>query len=107
MTTLAEVENDVEGSRFLIRKDGEIAELTYSEIGKQILLKHTEVPKSLRGGGMAGTLAHAALEYARSQNFKVIPVCPYVIAYLAKHPEYQSLVKGQFVPSAAPKEEIG
>jgi len=104
--TTSEVENNVQGSRFLIRKDGETAELTYSQIGKQILLKHTEVPKSLRGGGIAGTLAHAALEYARSQNLKVIPVCPYVIAYLAKHPEYQSLVKGQFVPGATPKEEM-
>jgi predicted GNAT family acetyltransferase len=95
----------VEGSRFLIRQEGGTAELTYSLIGKQILLKHTEVPQALRGGGIAGTLAHAALEYARSHDLTVIPVCPYVIAYLAKHPEYQSLVKGQFVPGAAPKKE--
>jgi predicted GNAT family acetyltransferase len=52
---------------------------------------------------MAGTLAHAALEYARSNKLTVIPVCPYVIAYLAKHPEYQSLVKGRFIPGASPK----
>jgi len=46
---------------------------------------------------MAGTLAQAGLEYARDHGLKVIPVCPYVIAYLTKQPEYQSLVERRFV----------
>jgi predicted GNAT family acetyltransferase len=100
--TAPRVENDVAGSRFVIRTENGDAELTYTVAGSQIILKHTEVPKALRGGGLAGTLAHAALEYARSNGLKVIPVCPYVIAYLTRHPEYQDLVEGRFVRGAEP-----
>jgi len=46
---------------------------------------------------MAGTLAQAGLEYARDHGLKVIPVCPYVMAYLTKQPEYQSLVERRFL----------
>jgi len=97
-----EVENDVAGSRFVIRKGSETAELTYSIAGSQIILRHTEVPKALRGSGLADTLAHAGLEHARSNKLSVIPVCPFVIAYLTRHPEYQDLVKGQFVGGTEP-----
>ena len=100
-----EVENDVAHSRFVIRTQNQTAELTYGIAGSQLILKHTEVPKALRGGGLAGTLAHAALEYARSNGLAVIPVCPYVIAYLTRHPEYQNLVKGRFVGGKEPAEE--
>ncbi|PYQ38868.1 MAG: hypothetical protein DMF77_23120 [Acidobacteria bacterium] len=43
--------------------------------------------------GVAGKLARAALEYAREHNLSVIPRCPFVAAYIRKHPEYQSLVQ--------------
>src|SRR2546428_6052557 len=90
------VENDVTGSRFVIRSGQGTAELTYTIAGNQIILRHTEVPKALRGSGRAGALAHAGLEYARTNGLKVIPVCPYVSAYLTQHPEYRSLVKYGF-----------
>ncbi|MCA9910763.1 MAG: N-acetyltransferase, partial [Gammaproteobacteria bacterium] len=53
-----------------------------------------EVPPAYEGQGIAARLAHAALEYAKEQGLKVNPVCPYVKAYLRKHPEYQSIVWG-------------
>jgi predicted GNAT family acetyltransferase len=98
------VENDVTGSRFVIRTARGIAELTYSIAGSQIILKHTEVPKALQGSGLAGKLAHAALEHARSNNLRVIPICPYVIAYLTRHPEYQTLVTGKFEARHEPED---
>jgi hypothetical protein len=91
------VERNQDESRFVIRTGKAIAELKYNEIGSQLILEHTEVPKALEGHGLAGALAHAALEHARANNLSVIPVCPYVIAYLSRHPEYQSLVKARFV----------
>ena len=48
------VENDVTGSRFVIRSEQGTAELTYTIAGNQIILRHTEVPKALRGSGRAG-----------------------------------------------------
>ena len=100
----AEVENDVPGSRFVVRRGGETAELTYSIAGSQIIFKHTGVPETMRGEGIAGKLAHAGLEYAKAHNLRVIPICPYVIAYLTRHPEYQSLVKGKFEARHEPED---
>src|SRR5687768_359981 len=87
------VERDQSESRFIIRTGGkERPFLRYNEIGNHIILEHTEVPKAQQGQGAASVLARAALEYARENGLSVIPVCPFVIAYLSRHPEYQSLV---------------
>ena len=87
------VEHDVAGSRFVIRTDAGDAELLYSLVGSRIVLEHTEVPPALRGHGLAQALARTALEYAREQALGVVPVCPLVRRYLARHREYQSLVE--------------
>src|SRR5437764_12663998 len=93
MASDAVVEHDRDHDRFAIRDEHGIAELVYNIIGSQIVLEHTEVPKASEGRGYAGALAKTALEYARENQLTVIPVCPFVIGYLSRHPEYQSLVK--------------
>jgi uncharacterized protein len=60
-------------NRFEATVDGETATLTYSAGPAVIDLQHTSVPETLRGKGLANTLAHAALDYARSARLKVIP----------------------------------
>lgn len=92
MAETARVEHDPEGLRFVIRGDPGDAELVYSLAGSRIVLQHTEVPRPLRGRGLAKALARAALEHAREKGYEVVPVCPMVRRYLARHPEYQSLV---------------
>jgi predicted GNAT family acetyltransferase len=60
--------------------------------GHDLDLVHTEVPRALEGRGYASALATAALEHARHEGVKVIPSCPYVKAFLQRHPEYADLV---------------
>ncbi|MBI4502588.1 MAG: N-acetyltransferase [Gemmatimonadetes bacterium] len=93
MTSNHVAEQQADESRFIIRSGNRTAQLKYNRIGSQIILEHTDVPKELQGQGLAGALAHAALEYARANGLSVIPTCPFVIQYLSSHPEYQSLVK--------------
>ena len=38
-------------------------------------------------------MAHAGLEYARSEHLAVIALCPFVASYIARHPEYQALTQ--------------
>ena len=47
-------------------------------------LWHTEVPPSLRGRGIAATLARPALEYARDENLKVDIISPLVANYIRR-----------------------
>ena len=44
------------------------------------------------GRGIAGAITRHALDYSREQGWKVIPNCPYVAAWIKRHPEYQNLV---------------
>jgi predicted GNAT family acetyltransferase len=79
-------------SRFETTVDGETASLLYRLAGDTITLVHTEVPVALGGRGIGGELARAALDSARARGLKVVPTCPFVRAYIARHPEYADLV---------------
>ena len=84
--------------RFELHADGEMSVLTYRISGDRIRLIHTEVPRALRGRGYADMLARAALESAARNHLRVVPLCPFVRAFLERHPEYNSLV----VPDTTP-----
>lgn len=93
MTAPTRVTNNTTDSQFEILDDGRLATLAYSERDGKIYLIHTEVPKALQGRGYASTLARTALEYAKEHRLTVVPYCPFVRAYLKRHPEYESLVR--------------
>jgi predicted GNAT family acetyltransferase len=78
--------------RYEVAYGGQTAELVYRIDDGRIVLIHTGVPAALEGHGIAGRLAKFALDDARTRGLRVAPQCPYVRAYLAKHPEYGDLV---------------
>ena len=80
---------DADNRRFIYRDEQGTGELRYNIVGSQIILEHTEVAPELRGRGVAGALAKTALDYARANKLTVIPVCPFVISFLARHPKYE------------------
>ena len=82
-----------EPGRFVTGAGNDLAYITYREIGGRILdFDHTFVPKPLRGGGIASQLTGHALEFARANGYRVVPSCPFVEAYIARHPEYRGLL---------------
>ncbi len=82
------VRHEPERSRFVaVLPEGE-AELVYGEFAEHVLdLQHTEVPPSGRGKGVGDALVRAALEYARERRARVMATCPYVQAWLRRHPD--------------------
>jgi predicted GNAT family acetyltransferase len=86
------VENNKAANQFEIRTGEGLAFLQYEMESSKILLIHTEVPKELEGRGIAGRLATTAMTYARDSGLKVVPLCPYVAAWLPRHPEFADLV---------------
>lgn len=87
-----EVRRNEASHRYETVVEGHTALLQYRESPGVIDLLHTEVPEALEGRGVGGLLARTALEDARARGLRVIPSCPFVAAYLRRHPEYQSLV---------------
>jgi predicted GNAT family acetyltransferase len=88
-----DITDNTERSRFEMPVGDEVAFLDYRRSGKQLHLMHTEVPSALRGRGAGTRLVRAVLDKARAEGTTIIPICPFVKAFLEKHPEYQSIVR--------------
>lgn len=78
--------------RFELAIEGKIAFLEYRADGPDVLaFTHTFVPPELRGRNLAAILAQYALEDARRQGKKVVPLCSYVDVFMERHTEFQEL----------------
>ena len=88
------VTNNKEKKRFEASVNDQIAYLEYIPAGKNMVLSHTEVPERLEGQGIGGRLVGQVLETVNSGDQKIIIVCPFVAAYIKKHPEYLDLIFG-------------
>lgn len=84
--------DNADQSRFELAVDGQTAVLQYMERNGALYLTHTEVPPELEGQGIGSRIVKHALEQAKSRGQKVAPWCPFVRAYIDRHPEYRSLV---------------
>lgn len=86
-----EITREVEGSkgRYVARKDGEEAELTYSISSPTLVIAdHTGVPEGLRGTGVGRALVTRIVEDALAEGFKIVPLCPFVNSQRIHHPEW-------------------
>jgi uncharacterized protein len=83
---LSVVTDNREASRFELVVDGQTAVLNYQRTPRSLVLVHTEVPASLRGRHLGDVLAKAAIDAARAEQLRVAVVCPFVKAYLRRHP---------------------
>ncbi len=107
MTTQAEpvVADAPERSRFEIHVDGRLAGFAQYQAKRQgdgpdlLVFTHTEVDDAFAGRGLGSVLVRAALDDARSRGLPVRPDCPFVRAYVARHPDqYLDLVPDDLRP---------
>jgi predicted GNAT family acetyltransferase len=87
-----EVRNNVAASRYELDTEKGIAFSEYHMRDGAIVFTHTVVPKALEGLGIASRLTVGALADVRAQGLKVISNCPFVRAYMQRHPEVQDLL---------------
>jgi predicted GNAT family acetyltransferase len=81
-------------SRYSLMMDGATAGFADYEIdGSRVLFTHVEVDPRHRGEGLASILVEQALDDMRERtDLTVVAVCPYVVAWIDKHAEYQDLL---------------
>ena len=96
MTDEPDISNDTQAKQFTARMNAETAVLDYQFKAPVIIFTSTEVPESMRGGGVAGRLVRAALEQSRDQGYEVVPLCPFVAGWIRRHPEFQDVVPTRF-----------
>jgi predicted GNAT family acetyltransferase len=79
--------------RYEIEVDGEVAGFLLYRVEPGVLeLVHTDVDPKWEGKGVGGALVQGALDDVRARGLKVRPFCPFVAAYIRRHPEYEDLV---------------
>ena len=76
-----DITREEEGSkgRYVLRRDGAEAEMTFSRLSPtRIIVDHTGVPPDLRGQGAGEALVERLVVDARAEGFTVVPLCPFV-----------------------------
>ncbi len=90
---MSDITNNRAQNRFELTVEGHLAAAYYKLDGAIVTFVHTEVPPELGGKGVGSKLVKGALDQVRAEGQKVIAQCPFVKAYIGKHPEYQDLLE--------------
>jgi predicted GNAT family acetyltransferase len=88
-------DTDDRHGRYVARIDGleGEAELVFTRRGKDLLsADHSFSPEGLRGSGAALALVERLVADARDRGFRIIPLCPYVRAKYAEHPDWADVM---------------
>ena len=81
------VVDNSEHHRFELEEDGYLAFATYRRDGDRYAIPHVEAAPELRGKGTAGRLMDGIVALARERGFRIVPTCPYAIAWFKRHPD--------------------
>jgi predicted GNAT family acetyltransferase len=86
-------EAEASGGRFVLERDGRhLGELAYRRRGEVVVLVHTEVDPSLRGIGAARRLVDRAVEWARADRLRLVPVCRFARGVLEGSPDSRDVL---------------
>jgi uncharacterized protein len=84
---MPDVVNNERLGRFELAENGLTAFATYRRHGDRVTIPHVEAPVALRGTGAAGRLMAGIAALARASGLRVLPTCPYAIAWFRRHPD--------------------
>lgn len=91
--TIHREEGPTRGRYVIHLAPGAEAEMTYRMSGDgPMIIDHTGVPPAYEGRGIAARLVNSAIADARSQGFRITPVCSYVVAQFRRHKEWADLL---------------
>ena len=79
-----------EKQRFELGVNGTVAYLTYDVVDEVWHLPHTIVPKEIGGKGVGTRLVKQSLDHLLERNIKYMPICSFIVSFVAKHQEYKS-----------------
>ncbi len=89
MSDIVEKHFDGNRGRFVLTRDGHLAELAISIASPSLVIAdHTDVPDALRRTGAGRILAEALVSDARAAGYKIVPLCPFINAERRKHPDW-------------------
>ncbi len=91
-----ELIHNEDGSQYEFHIEGRVAKIEYIRKQPKIYLTHTEVPSSLEKQGIGSQLVLKVLEELKVKKLAIVPLCPFVAAYIKKHPEWIEIVDNRY-----------
>jgi predicted GNAT family acetyltransferase len=91
---LNQLRDNAAAGRFEMDQSGLTVFADYRRIGDQLYIDHVEAPPALRGSGAASRLMEAVAQQARSEGLRIIPICSYAAAWLARRGELGAPQRG-------------
>lgn len=93
-----EVHDNADARRYEITVDGALAGFAvYVRKGSRTIFTHTEIDSAFEGRGLGSALAKGALSAERDAGTKIVPLCPFIVTYLERHPEFAPLVDAELL----------
>lgn len=87
--TIQHRENDKRGMFWIESESGKISELTYTvQDSSTIIVDHTETKMEFEDQGYASKLLDHTVAWARSNNIKIEPLCPFAEVKFDENPDY-------------------
>ena len=88
-TATLSVRDNREELRYELVREGEVLGfLLYRIEPESVVLVHTDVDPAYEGQGLGSVLVKGALDDLRDRGVRAVPLCPFVRAYIRRHPEY-------------------
>lgn len=98
---------DEQNHRFYIEENDQlIGEITFTPINDSnvISIDHTFVEENHRGHGLARQLVQTAIDYAKENNLKILPICPYAKKVFDKEPDIRDILESKYLQNLTNKE---
>ncbi len=99
---LTDIRHDTGRRRFYVTLEGETALVDYNLTDGALDVRHTYVPPSLEGRGIASELVRAAYDYARSAGLRPLATCSYAVRWLQRHPGYGGCASADYCEGSCP-----
>lgn len=85
-------ENNNRGMFYIENDKGIVGELTYNKSANDVLtIDHTEVKREMENRGIGASLVKESVEFARKNNYKIDPLCPFAEVQFDKNKSYKDV----------------
>lgn len=98
-------EHDRDGQFYIPSPEGAqhppLGHMTYIRAGADratVIIQYTETGEALRGTGAGRKLVLAAVEWARSEQLKIIPLCPFAKSVFMRDPSLHDVLATPLTP---------
>lgn len=76
-----------------LENEKQAGKMTYTWAGKsKFIIDHTEVDPEFKSEGVGKKMVETAVNFAKENKFKVIPLCPFAKSVIEKTPEFKEVL---------------